>query len=901
MAQQAIRAGEAIVFGEDQSNNAAEIAGKAAANSAKDTGLSGNEQCQKAYRAASAFAKGSGKTPKQQAELAATVAQKAAFRAELTPRQQVQCVVDAAQASASTDGAFSDTVADAMTHAGTVAAQGAGIDAAQVSGVVADCVKATEDASADGLKIPQDVMDKCMTTAKASGLGLAAEVMATSGLLAPEAAQAARKCVYDAAIQGGKTPGEAAAAAEAAARSVAAALARPHNQKVTPEPVQRVGEDCWVACGKQSGLCAFCGVGNACCRKDELNPTKACQNIKTFSTWHHECVRPVHLPEDMSDVAAAVTEASGYETAAESAAIASAASAAGGHGAAAQAVAAGTAAAKAAKDEGLNTVNQVTVAYKAAENAGKEGGMTQYDVDQTAQSVAEDVAGDSGMSGTEATAAAAAAAVVHGLPLPTGSTPVPLQPPVLEPGPVILPAGPGMPGKPQVATLTEKPTEIIETAPGSRPVVAVEPPVTPAVLTPPKPVQPEKVDVQILPQPIPPAAQAGIEAAEAKKEQGADVHQQAVAAAGATGSYEVGEEKTQQEAKDMATQVAEYVAHKDSLPIDEAKAEAEKAVVEAIKAQGGQFVDPKIVPPVPDSIKVHQRDMKNPGQDCWAACGSKSGYCPTFCGIGACCRKMEKSPVPECQNASNSERYECVAPANVFPVVRNRQADSNSSFLVVDAGPETVEEGVQGVGIGFWMVGLALVLACLVCCGGWCLFSGAEKKSKGQTRTAGVIVSKSDGEDLELQEPLRAASASAPVPGSRAIGEAPAAPVVAPAPAYRYVAGSSQGYMAAPQEQASSSTAVRPMVAPARCLTAPQAGPCAPCRAAAWDQFDRIDTNHDGVLSRAEWDEAMQAPLGQPMVVNAHPSASQDSFVPRQAGHVVSTNKGPMMMEPTTH
>ena len=32
----------------------------------------------------------------------------------------------------------------------------------------------------------------------------------------------------------------------------------------------------------------------------------------------------------------------------------------------------------------------------------QEGGMTQYDVDQTAQSVAEDVAGDSGMSGTEA-------------------------------------------------------------------------------------------------------------------------------------------------------------------------------------------------------------------------------------------------------------------------------------------------------------------------------------------------------------------------------------------------------------------------------------------------------------------------------------------------------------------
>ena len=32
------------------------------------------------------------------------------------------------------------------------------------------------------------------------------------------------------------------------------------------------------------------------------------------------------------------------------------------------------------------------------------------------------------------------------------------------------------------------------------------------------------------------------------------------------------------------------------------------------------------------------------------------------------------------------------------------QKDQNSTFLVVDAGAETVEEGVQGVGIGLWMV-----------------------------------------------------------------------------------------------------------------------------------------------------------------------------------------------------
>ena len=45
---------------------------------------------------------------------------------------------DVGEASASTDGAFSDTVADAMTHAGTVAAQGAGIDAAQAGGGMRD-------------------------------------------------------------------------------------------------------------------------------------------------------------------------------------------------------------------------------------------------------------------------------------------------------------------------------------------------------------------------------------------------------------------------------------------------------------------------------------------------------------------------------------------------------------------------------------------------------------------------------------------------------------------------------------------------------------------------------------------------------------------------------------------
>eukprot|EP00913_Durusdinium_trenchii_P033130 g31018.t2 len=158
IAAKAIHDGEAIVFGKDESSDAAEIAGTAAANSAKEpvAGAEGRsrgagrgaeldsprkESCySRAYHAALALAKGSGKTPKQQAELAAAVAQKAALRAELTPLQQVQCVVTAAQASSAGD--FSDATADAMKHAGAVAAAHAGLTGPEADGVVANSIKA---------------------------------------------------------------------------------------------------------------------------------------------------------------------------------------------------------------------------------------------------------------------------------------------------------------------------------------------------------------------------------------------------------------------------------------------------------------------------------------------------------------------------------------------------------------------------------------------------------------------------------------------------------------------------------------------------------------------------------------------------------------------------------------
>ncbi|CAJ1344701.1 unnamed protein product, partial [Effrenium voratum] len=111
--------------------------------------------------------------------------------------------------------------------------------------------------------------------------------------------------------------------------------------------------------------------------------------------------------------------------------------------------------------------------------------------------------------------------------------------------------------------------------------------------------------VDILPDPVPESIKAGIAAAEAEKAQAKPMHDQAVAAAGATGSYAVGDQATQEIARDQATKAAEYIAHKEGLPIKEAEDEAAKAVQEAINAQGGQFVEKPILPdPVPKSIEA---------------------------------------------------------------------------------------------------------------------------------------------------------------------------------------------------------------------------------------------------------------------------------------------------------
>ncbi|CAE7744256.1 LIP, partial [Symbiodinium necroappetens] len=57
------------------------------------------------------------------------------------------------------------------------------------------------------------------------------------------------------------------------------------------EPLKHGGQDCYTHCGQIGGFCAWCGVGNACCRKDEAGDPAECANATGFiGSEYHECV-----------------------------------------------------------------------------------------------------------------------------------------------------------------------------------------------------------------------------------------------------------------------------------------------------------------------------------------------------------------------------------------------------------------------------------------------------------------------------------------------------------------------------------------------------------------------------------------------------------------------------------
>lgn len=66
-----------------------------------------------------------------------------------------------------------------------------------------------------------------------------------------------------------------------------------HGAPTPPEPLQHAGEDCWGRCGeKESGLCAWCGAGNACCRSGfPLDPPECRHPMSRGNNSQHRCVR----------------------------------------------------------------------------------------------------------------------------------------------------------------------------------------------------------------------------------------------------------------------------------------------------------------------------------------------------------------------------------------------------------------------------------------------------------------------------------------------------------------------------------------------------------------------------------------------------------------------------------
>lgn len=62
-----------------------------------------------------------------------------------------------------------------------------------------------------------------------------------------------------------------------------------------PEHLLHVGEPCWQACGNQSGDCAWCGLGNACCRYSSIDDPPECDGATYPTLKFHTCVVPTTI------------------------------------------------------------------------------------------------------------------------------------------------------------------------------------------------------------------------------------------------------------------------------------------------------------------------------------------------------------------------------------------------------------------------------------------------------------------------------------------------------------------------------------------------------------------------------------------------------------------------------
>lgn len=165
-----------------------------------------------------------------------------------------------------------------------------------------------------------------------------------------------------------QTAGSAAAAAAAATGAAGVAAT------VASQSLVNIGKDCWWECGQKSGMCPFCGNGNACCRKDygEYAP-RECKGSLTFTTWHHECVVPIHS-----------TSSQLFQKLAAVGADASSLAAKKGMSPEEQVKQAALAIGRAAKAEGLSPQSAAQIAAAGAQEAAKKNQQSQEKQQQLA-------------------------------------------------------------------------------------------------------------------------------------------------------------------------------------------------------------------------------------------------------------------------------------------------------------------------------------------------------------------------------------------------------------------------------------------------------------------------------------------------------------------------------------
>eukprot|EP00440_Ansanella_granifera_P064374 gb/GFBE01069792.1/.p1 GENE.gb/GFBE01069792.1/~~gb/GFBE01069792.1/.p1 ORF type:complete len:2508 (+),score=606.03 gb/GFBE01069792.1/:1-7524(+) len=352
------------------------------------TQASGPEE---AGAAAAAAAKEAGKTPREQVTAAAAAAATAAASGGvLTISQQASAIGAAAGAAGRKCGMQAQEPADIAAEAAATAAKAAGkspkeqVEAAFTAGAMAGAAtgvmtfreEVTTGASAAGKEATKagftpgeagDIVSaKAMADAEQAG-----KLKAVQGAIAVDSASAAARA---AALQAGQSAAEADRAASAAAAKAAATFSPTPEPKAldgTPDPLQNIGADCWDTCDRKSGMCSFCGVGNACCRQTgDSDPPIECQHIPTFTTWHHECVVPL-TPQQAG---AAAAEAAKLE----------------GKNAETQVTAALTAAAASAAAAGMKAPEQRTEAATAAGKAAAKAGWSAQQVANMAAQRAAD-------------------------------------------------------------------------------------------------------------------------------------------------------------------------------------------------------------------------------------------------------------------------------------------------------------------------------------------------------------------------------------------------------------------------------------------------------------------------------------------------------------------------------